>query len=1033
MIAKKDLSIVPSHYRPSPFWSWNDELEPEELRRQIREMHEAGLGGFFMHARSGLRTEYMGDRWMECVRACLDEARKLGMDAWLYDENGWPSGFAGGYVNRQGSRFQQKYLRFRRHETLPQATEFTLAFYSADGGTCYGTELPKGISAPVLECFYEVNPYYVDNLDPAVVAEFLKATHERYVSTIPAEELKSLRGIFTDEPQLSRNGTTWSPVLPAEYRREYGLDLLPELPALFLDLPTSPQVRIRYWSLIAKLFSFSFFKQIQDWCHAHGWQLTGHIVLEELFQHQITPNGASMPQYQYFDVPGIDHLVRRETEVLGMVQLTSIAAQCGQRQTLSESFALTGWNFNFRGMMWMFQNQLAHGVNYLCQHLAAYSLRGMRKRDYPLASSYQQPWWQEYQAVNDRFGRIGMLLAEGTIRPDALVLHSLSSAWVLFNESKEANELIGKYENSLKSLSLWLDAQRLTYHFADEVVYRRLGSVSKDGIRIGEMTYHCLLIPQMANYSREFFDLVADALDNGIPVLGVRNLLQPHLLLIGGVPATDSERHVFARVTWFDNEAVVASKAASFCEHPLVRENGEPALHVIGARRSFDSLAGHAGELYFLFNKRADADCKTIVTLPKTGQRVYLIDAETGKFSRIDCQILSHGLKFSWEFPSANGFLFFVTDDIIAKATPAPKQPLYGDLEPQVVIPTADFLLVKHSPNALILDRCEYRVDGGDWIADDVTVIHDRLLALGRACNLEMRFAFEVAEDFNLATPLQLCLETPDKFKCALNGHEFATQVTGTYFDRQWALVKLPPVKHGQNILTLSINYWQDDSVYAMLERAKKFETEYNMRTFDTEIEPCYLVGDFTVAGRPGTSTLLETQNFLLVNSLTDNGYTIPVQRLDGKFRLCPPARTVCSADIVDDGYPFFAGKMTIRRTFDLTSRQARSIRALGMQVLGFNGVKAVVNGKDLGNVFWAPWTFVLPEGTLKAGTNTLELEVTTSLRNLLGPHHAKGPDAGDLNPMSFLKEPNIMGYRGPAYDPQYSFVRSGLDGIILG
>ena len=1033
MITSQDLSTVPSRYRPSPFWSWNDELKPEELRRQIREMHETGLGGFFMHARSGLRTEYMGDRWMECVRACLDEARKLGMDAWLYDENGWPSGFAGGYVNHLGPRYQQKYLRFKRHETLPKPTEFTLAFYSADGTVCYGRKLPRRAEAPVLECYYEVNPYYVDNLDPLVVAEFLKATHERYVNTIPAKELKSLRGIFTDEPQLSRNGTTWSPVLPKEYLREYGLDLLPELPALFLDLPTSPQVRIRYWSLIAKLFSFSFFKQISDWCRDHHWQLTGHIVLEELFQHQITPNGASMPQYQYFDVPGIDHLARRETDVLGMVQLTSVAAQCGQRQTLTESFALTGWNFNFRGMMWMFQNELAHGVNYLCQHLAAYSLRGMRKRDYPLASSYQQPWWGEYRHVNDAFGRLGMLLAEGRVEPDILVLHSLSSAWILFNESKEANDLIGRYEASLKSLSLWLDGHRLTYHYADEVIYRRLGSVRKDGIHIGKMTYRRLLIPQMANYSREIFEMVAAALDLGLPVLGVRNQLQPHLLLIDGIPATDSERKTLARVLWFDNEASVAAKAATLCTTPHISENDENASHIIGAHRSFDSLAGFAGELHYLFNKRADADSKAVVTLPRTGSRVYLLDAETGEFSAIACRHLRDSLKFSWDFPAANGFAFFVTDNAIPKAKPAVAKPLYSDLTPQAAIPAEGWNIVNRSPNALMLDKCEYRVDGGDWVADDVCVIHDRLLALGRACRLEMRFSFDVAADFDLATPLRLCLETPEKFEYALNGHKFVPQVTGTYFDRQWALVSLPPVAHGKNVLELSIDYWQDASVYAMLERAKKFETEFNMRTFDTEIEPCYLVGDFTVTGHPGTATLLESQDFLLANSLTNNGYTIPVQRLDGHFRLCPPVATIAVDDFVNNGYPFFAGKMTLHHSFKLTAKQAATIRTLGLRVLGFNGVKAIINGRPVGECCWDPWTFALPKGILRPGLNALELEVTTSLRNLLGPHHAKGPDAGDISPMSFQKEPNILGFRGPAYDAQYSFVRTGLDNIIFG
>ena len=83
-------------FRPVPFWSWNDKLEPERLVKQLEWMNDCGIGGFFMHARGGLITEYLGEEWMECCDACCDKAAELGMDAYMYDENGWPSGFAGG-------------------------------------------------------------------------------------------------------------------------------------------------------------------------------------------------------------------------------------------------------------------------------------------------------------------------------------------------------------------------------------------------------------------------------------------------------------------------------------------------------------------------------------------------------------------------------------------------------------------------------------------------------------------------------------------------------------------------------------------------------------------------------------------------------------------------------------------------------------------------------------------------------------------------------------------------------------------------
>ncbi len=87
-------------FRGQPFWAWNGDLDPQELRRQIRLMKRMGLGGFFMHSRVGLVTPYLKDEWFQCIEACADEAKKQDMLAWMYDEDRWPSGAAGGIVTK---------------------------------------------------------------------------------------------------------------------------------------------------------------------------------------------------------------------------------------------------------------------------------------------------------------------------------------------------------------------------------------------------------------------------------------------------------------------------------------------------------------------------------------------------------------------------------------------------------------------------------------------------------------------------------------------------------------------------------------------------------------------------------------------------------------------------------------------------------------------------------------------------------------------------------------------------------------------
>lgn len=100
-----------NEYRGAPFWAWNQALSPEVLVRHIDYFKEMGIGGFHMHCRTGLDTPYMGEEYKECVRACVEKAKAEGMYAYLYDEDRWPSGAAGGKVTKD-VEYRSRYLVF---------------------------------------------------------------------------------------------------------------------------------------------------------------------------------------------------------------------------------------------------------------------------------------------------------------------------------------------------------------------------------------------------------------------------------------------------------------------------------------------------------------------------------------------------------------------------------------------------------------------------------------------------------------------------------------------------------------------------------------------------------------------------------------------------------------------------------------------------------------------------------------------------------------------------------------------------------
>ena len=133
----------PAEFRGMPFWSLNDRLEPDEMVRQVEEFHRAGMGGFFLHARIGLISEYLGAEWMDALRAAIEKAAELGMQAWLYDEDKWPSGFAGGIVPLENPEYRGQYLgRLKTGNALPEQSEIVL---EKDGWIYFTATCPLGM------------------------------------------------------------------------------------------------------------------------------------------------------------------------------------------------------------------------------------------------------------------------------------------------------------------------------------------------------------------------------------------------------------------------------------------------------------------------------------------------------------------------------------------------------------------------------------------------------------------------------------------------------------------------------------------------------------------------------------------------------------------------------------------------------------------------------------------------------------------------------------------------------------------------
>ncbi len=968
----------PKKYRPIPFWSWNEKLNINETKSQIREMEKAGIGGFFIHARGGLQTEYLGKEWFDNVSAAIDESEKTGMFAYGYDENGWPSGFGNGAVNGLGLKYQQKFLRCAVIDE-PIEDEFTLINVEVDG--------------KIYHVYYEVDPSYVDTLNGEVIGEFLKSTHEKYRDELK-DDFKKLKGFFTDEPQVSRNGIPWSFHLEKEYEKLYGESIRQHLPKLFYRIDGYEHFRFNFWKLVRDLFSDGYMGTICKWCQENGSSLTGHMVLEEDYYEHILANGCCMPSYEFMDIPGMDHLCRIMPSVQAEMQLVSVANQLGKKQILSETFAGCGWNVSFEDMRKLHEHQMVHGVNLLCQHLEGYSLRGIRKRDYPASLYRQQPWWKDYRIFNDTVSRIGMLLADGNINFKILVLHTVESGWLTIDDRNETDG----YARKMLEVMNTLEENQLQYHLGESRIIQRHGSVNNGKFIIGTQSYSVVIVPPSRCLDENTFHMLCDFRNQGGTVIFTQEIpgyingnksdkvkeLAKECIKCGVENLTEyiSQDCQFVSVGYTDNR-----------KHHFIRSNV----------RRFEN---EKMTMYYLCNFGDDAE---EITVTVKGKSVKLFDAVSGTVK--PTVFKNEGNKLTVKntvYPNSNIILFVYDENVCSCVEECCFAESKIDISDKL---KGKWKIAKSDLNSITLDYCDLYVNGKK-IADNIPIsdVQERLCAFGKKIDVNLVFEFEIRDlSFGVCN---LMVETPELFDIYLNGDKVENTVIGYCHDTSFKIIDVfKYLKFGKNELHLKCDFLQSEEVYQDIKDAMKFVSVMNKLTYDMEIEAVYLKGDFGV---------YTDEKFVAAG----NG---SIQTAGG-FYLGKAPETVTDGTLETLGYPFFAGSITLSKKFILTENETKNA------VISFAKLPSIVtdicvNGKSAGKILWKPYSVDISE-FVKRGENQIQITLTGSLRNLLGPAHLNEGEAHMVLPFYFFRKTNIWGWgdgNNPEWTDNYSFVQNGL------
>ncbi|MFB9756294.1 glycosyl hydrolase [Paenibacillus hodogayensis] len=1000
----------PNSFRGKPLWSWNGELDREQLLKQIHTFKLMGFGGFYMHSRVGLKTEYLGDEWMTFTRECAEEAKRIGMEAWLYDEDRWPSGTAGGSVTQE-PRYRLKFIKVDAVE--PDAFQWTEAVVAAfhchmDGiaiRQCVqlrkesmerlpheGAVLVFTVTEMQSTSFYNGSTY-LDTLNREATNRFLELTHDKYNQVCGDLFGSHIQGIFTDEPHRGalldgfgilnpdkERHAPWTYDLFDRFRSTFGYDLIPHLPELFyrLDGNVVSQVKWHYVELLQRMFLDNFAVPMQEWCRKHGLRLTGHVLHEDSLTAQTAMSGSVMRYYEYMDDPGIDVLTEGNRCYWIAKQLSSVARQFGKQWLFSELYGATGWQMSFQGHKAVGDWQALFGINARSHHLAWYTMEGEAKRDFPGTIGPQCSWWQEYEKVETYFSRIAVVMSEGKAACDVLVLNPVESVWcqvysgwssMLAANSPEVIEI----ERQYKELFHWLSSAQIDFDYGDEHHLSRYGSVEADEsgepvLQLGASSYRLIIVAGMLTIRSSTLQLLQAFLQAGGRVV------------IAGTPP--------AYANALPSQAIVQALGRAIdveWSQAAITEACSPSLRV-RAQASEMKTEEPVRDIYCQIRKSDDGYLVLFQNMDRgrwlRNVRLRLNirgiaeqwNALTGERLRVPATDTADGLDIIADFPPSGEQLYFV------RTFPDDSVPLQPSYEETVVRQwTGPFAYRLSEPNVCLLDRAAYRIDDGDWQEEDEILKVDRALRdhyevewrnnkmiqpwyarahgqwpsepLGR---ISLAFRFQI-DHFPTEGQWYLAMEHPENFTILVNDAPLPNgPVPGEWVDPCFQLLPLAA------------------SLLSVGENRIVLETAFHERV---DLEAVYILGNFGV----------KLQN-------TEKQIVALPERME-------------MGDLAEQGLPFYGGMIAF--LFDADEQRGRSYedRTADVHILrlpAINGAcaKVVFGNGGTQTMPWMPYEADITQPMQTGGSFELQLFLTR--RNTFGPLHMVPAHSNAYSPDHF-------------------------------
>lgn len=400
---------------------YDEKISYEDVLKELKLYIDKGFGGIAINGRSRNFVEDV-DAWLpkyfETVKKFCKGAKELGLDMWIFDEWGFPSGSAAGLVLNGENRVKRLNktvditIEKGKAVSIPVPDRFVSAgamrvsrfaayhaeeaaeILKSENGMINYTATEK---TRIVIVTYEDTSFHtmemrdiknMDLNDPTVgtpdimdfdtVKGFIRNMHERYKDAIGEEFGKTVKGFFYDEPEIYWE-YPYSPGLPQFFKRLHGYDMEEILPELMAYLPCGgiDLSGKGYHRRIQKLFSDyreactemlkeNFYGQLEEWCHENNLLSVGHQDMDDNIASINTISGDLYKNSSRNDMPGIDVIhadIAPEIFTDFPRYAGSIKRLLNKPGAMSETFGVMGEDMPPNTRRYVMEHQIMRGID----------------------------------------------------------------------------------------------------------------------------------------------------------------------------------------------------------------------------------------------------------------------------------------------------------------------------------------------------------------------------------------------------------------------------------------------------------------------------------------------------------------------------------------------------------------------------------------------------------------------------------------------------------------------------------------------